>query len=32
MEPALYLAPDDSWTAPYYDATTQEYRERLLFA
>jgi phosphatidylserine/phosphatidylglycerophosphate/cardiolipin synthase-like enzyme len=26
------LAPDDSWTEPYYKAGTQEYRERLLFA
>jgi hypothetical protein len=27
-----YLAPNASWTKPYYDATTQEYQERLLFS
>src|SRR5262249_8626320 len=32
VESTLYLSPDDSWTAPYYDARTQEYRERLLFS
>jgi phosphatidylserine/phosphatidylglycerophosphate/cardiolipin synthase-like enzyme len=31
-EGARCLASDDSWAAPYYDAKTQEYRERLLFS
>jgi phosphatidylserine/phosphatidylglycerophosphate/cardiolipin synthase-like enzyme len=32
IEGTLHLTPDDSWAAPYYDAGTQEYRERLLFS
>jgi phosphatidylserine/phosphatidylglycerophosphate/cardiolipin synthase-like enzyme len=31
-EGAVYLAHDDSWTAPYYAPGTQEHRERLLFS
>ena len=27
-----YLAPDSSWTAPYYDPTTDRHKERVLFS
>lgn len=27
-----YLEPDDSWTAPYFDAKTAQFAERVLFA
>jgi phosphatidylserine/phosphatidylglycerophosphate/cardiolipin synthase-like enzyme len=32
QESAFYLAPDDSWTAPYYKNGSAEYAERLLFS
>jgi phosphatidylserine/phosphatidylglycerophosphate/cardiolipin synthase-like enzyme len=31
-EQSRYLVPDDSWTTPYYDDSTQQFQERCLFS